>query len=257
MSGGTFNVSRRIWGHPVFKPSKYSEREAFLWMVSEASWKARTIRSSDGKVIIDLDRSQLSHSLRFMADKWGWTKSTAERFLKKLEKRDMIKTSSGTAQNVITVCKYDEYQSKPSESGTADGTQGETDAGQTRDKEEEGLNKGNKVKGNGADKPTKNPKSKIPENWIPNDDDHAYAISKKIPQSSIKELADEFQAYWFDRNDRDSKKSERGWSQCWKSHVRRAANRPEYRNVVGGQKTFGYGQGSGIADIAAQRRTGG
>lgn len=147
MSGGTFNVSRRIWDHPVFKPSKYSEREAFLWMVSEASWRARTIRSSDGKNIIDLDRSQLSHSLRFMADKWGWTKSTAERFLKKLEKRDMIKTSDGTAQNIITVCNYDEYQNKPSESGTADGTQGGTDAGQTRDKEEEGLNKGKKAKG--------------------------------------------------------------------------------------------------------------
>jgi len=254
MSGGTFNVSRRIWSHPVFKPSKYSEREAFLWMVSEASWKARTIRSSDGKNIIDLDRSQLSHSLRFMSDKWGWTKSTAERFLKKLEKRDMIKTSDGTAQNIITVCKYDEYQSKPNESGTVDGTQGGTDAGQTRDKEEEGLNKGNNVS---SGKEQKNPKSKIPDNWVPSKDDYTYAISKNIKPESIEELANEFQAYWYDRSDRDSKKSQRGWSQCWQSHVRRAANRPEYRNVAGGQKTLGYGQGGGIADIAAQRRAGG
>ena len=102
---------------------------------------------------------------------------------------------------------------------------------------------------------TKNNKSKIPDNWVLSDDDHAYAVSKNIKHESIEELANEFQAYWYDRNDRDSKKSQRGWSQCWQSHVRRAANRPEYRNVVSTQKTFGYGQGGGIADIAAQRRS--
>ena len=102
---------------------------------------------------------------------------------------------------------------------------------------------------------TKNAKSKIPDDWVPSEEDHAYALSKQISHSNIEELANEFQAYWFDRNDRDSKKSQRGWSQCWQSHVRRAASRPEYRNLAGGQKTFGYGQGGGIADIAAQRRS--
>lgn len=250
MSGGTFNVSRRIWGHPVFKPAKYSEREAFLWMVSEASWKARTIRSSDDKNIIDLDRSQLSHSLRFMADKWGWTKSTAERFLKKLEKRDMIKTSNGTAQNVITISNYDEYQGKPNESGTADGTQGETDAGQTRDKEEEGLNKGKKVK---VSTPAK---FKIPKDWVPSTEDYNYAITEGIHESMVNTLSEEFQIYWFDRTDKDSKKSNKGWRMTWQGNVRRQAQKPEYSKQMNGghhgQRNISDQRGEATLDLIAQ-----
>lgn len=146
---GTFNVARSVWNHTVFRPSKFSDREAFLWLVSEASWKPRAIRS--GNYIIQLDRGQLSHSLRFMGEKWGWSKSAVQRFLKTLENRDMIRDSSGTAQNVITICNYDRYQSIPNGSGTAGGTVNGTDAGQMRDKEEEGLNKGNNTDTNVSD----------------------------------------------------------------------------------------------------------
>lgn len=112
-------VSRGIWDHPEFAPSEFSEREAFLWLVSEAAWKPRTARA--GRVVVDLDRGQLCASVRFIAAAWGWSKSRVDRFLKRLENRDMLTTSSGTGQLVITLCNYDKFQSFRDASGTQAG----------------------------------------------------------------------------------------------------------------------------------------
>ena len=114
---GTVNISRDIWGDTAFKDQPFTEREAFIWMIMEASYMARDRRI--GNVAVRLQRGQLATSIRFMSEAWGWTKSTVDRFLKRLEKRDMIGTESGTGINVITICNYDEYQSAQNGSGTA------------------------------------------------------------------------------------------------------------------------------------------
>lgn len=124
---GTVNISRTIWEDTAFKRQAFTEREAFMWLIMEASWKPRERRV--GAVTVTLERGQLASSIRFMADAWGWQKSTVARFLERLEKRDMIGTDSGTGVTVITVRKYDEYQ------GAADGsgTPRKRKAGQQRD----------------------------------------------------------------------------------------------------------------------------
>lgn len=117
MSGGTFSVSRKIWEHEVFIPSPFSEREAFLWLVSEASWKPRTKRV--GSVIVALDRGQLSHSTRFLSDAWQWSHSKVRRFLDRLEKYDMICRQADTGVSVISLINYDAYQMGGQSNGTA------------------------------------------------------------------------------------------------------------------------------------------
>ncbi|HEV8037194.1 hypothetical protein [Yoonia sp.] len=137
---GTVNISRRIWHDTAFKAEPFTEREAFMWMIMEASYKDREKRV--GNVAVKLSRGQLATSVRFMCEAWGWSKSRVDRFLKRLENRDMIGTDSGTGVNVITVCKYDDYQSKPNESGTAGSKKRDssgTAAGQQRDKPNKGL----------------------------------------------------------------------------------------------------------------------
>lgn len=148
MNGGTFNVSRAIWDHPAFRSEKYSEREAFLWLISEASWKPRSRRV--GNFEADLDRGQLCASVRFLAEIWGWSKSKTSRYILRLKNRDMIDTESGTGILVITICNYDEYQGQPNESGTRAGQQpgherdsGGTVAGQYRIRGKEGGKKEN------------------------------------------------------------------------------------------------------------------
>lgn len=116
---GFIAVSRDFWNDPDFADAPMTEREAFLWLLAEASWKERRVRR--GREVIELGRGQLAHSVRFMAQAWGWSKSAGHRFLKKLEKRDTVRTASGTDCTIITVCNYEKYQSMRDTGGTPAG----------------------------------------------------------------------------------------------------------------------------------------
>jgi hypothetical protein len=108
---GTVNISRDIWGDECFKSEPFTEREAFMWLIMEASWKQRTKRVGD--YIVNLDRGQAASSVRFMAKAWGWTPAKVQRFVDRLKKLKKITVKTDTGVSVVTVCKYDDYQSKP------------------------------------------------------------------------------------------------------------------------------------------------
>jgi hypothetical protein len=134
MSGGVI-IARNLWDDPAFQNEPFSEREAWVWMICEAAWKPREKRV--GKVIVQLDRGQLAASIRFMAEAFSWHRNKADRFLKRLEKCNLIRIESGTGVNVITLCKYNEYQLSPKSYGT--------EAGQTRDRSGTNENKGERM----------------------------------------------------------------------------------------------------------------
>lgn len=105
---GTVNVSRDLWDDTTFKDSEMSQREAWIWMIAEASWKARDRRF--GTAEISLQRGQLAASSRFMAKAWMWSEPRVRRYLDMLENRRMISRVTDAGVTVITICKYDEYQ---------------------------------------------------------------------------------------------------------------------------------------------------
>ena len=49
---GTVNISRAIFDHEFFASEPMTEREAWMWLIMEASWKPRKKRAGD--VIVDL-----------------------------------------------------------------------------------------------------------------------------------------------------------------------------------------------------------
>ena len=128
MTGGTVNVSRALWDDEAFRDGEFSEREAWVWLIAEASWKDRTKRVGD--LIVPVKRGQAAVSLRFCAERWKWTVAKVRRFLDRLEKLTMIRVETGTGVNVVTICKYDDYQSGGQQSGTG--------PAQDRHKREEG-----------------------------------------------------------------------------------------------------------------------
>lgn len=106
---GVFAVDRGVFDHPLLATGEpYTRREAWLWLVSEAAWKPRKVNRNG--VVIELQRGQLAHSVRFMAQAWGWSKSAVDRFLVRLKTGTMIGTEGGTASIVVTICNYDVYQ---------------------------------------------------------------------------------------------------------------------------------------------------
>ena len=98
------------------------------------------MRVSNGRLsaVENLERGQLSHSLRFMADKFGWTVKRVRTFLDRLENDSQTGTQKGIAQNIITICNYELYQSPLAATGTQSTTQTGTQRARKGHKEEQG-----------------------------------------------------------------------------------------------------------------------
>lgn len=130
MSAGYYKMHRGWLRHPVLS-GPFCRAAAWAWLIDEAAWKP-TRKMVCGS-ILELQRGQLTHSLRFMADAWGWKKDAVKRFIGRLESETMIATATETGQLVITICNYNEYQSNEDLDATDTATLSETQARQERD----------------------------------------------------------------------------------------------------------------------------
>jgi hypothetical protein len=120
---GYIAIPRRIFEDPLLQDDAYFR--AFLRLVSEAAWKIRRVKITNGRrsEIIELERGQLSHSRSYMANSWGWSEKRVRTFLRRLEKGGMIDVQAGRLQTVITICNYDIYQGAPDDAGRRTGKQ--------------------------------------------------------------------------------------------------------------------------------------
>ncbi|HVI27511.1 hypothetical protein [Hansschlegelia sp.] len=129
-----FAVDRGVFTDPDFADEPFTEREAWLWLISDASFKAGRRRGSSG--VVELNRGEFSHSVRFMAEAWKWSKSRVDRFLDRLEKRDMIRDTSRDSQKVYLIKNYNRFQvvAAPKRDSEGDALRDDsgTPAGQTR-----------------------------------------------------------------------------------------------------------------------------
>lgn len=132
---GFFVIDRGVWDHPLFAKEKFSEREAWLWMLSAAVWADKRVRV--GKSVIDLKRGQLAFATRFLAEKWKWAHSKVVRFLNRLKNDAMIGTEPKRDATLITICNYDKYQAVRNANDTRSETLTETPPERSRNKEEE------------------------------------------------------------------------------------------------------------------------
>lgn len=118
MSGrGVFAVDRGIWDDTDFASERFSEREAFLWLVGQAAWRPTTVRISGRQIA--LARGELAASTRFMAEKWDWSEARVRRFLGRMVAAGIVSTKADKSATHISILKYDRFQkvSLPTEGG--------------------------------------------------------------------------------------------------------------------------------------------
>lgn len=140
---GLYTISRAVFDHPAFKQEPFTEREAWVWLIGEAQWKNNRKRINGQ--IVELERGQLSHSIRFLSIRWDWSISRVNRFLKRLKTETMIETENETGQNVITICNYETYQDFNKYRETVSETVFETRPEHDRHKEEHQITPDNKI----------------------------------------------------------------------------------------------------------------
>ena len=225
---GTVNISRSIWTDAAFKAEPFTEREAFIWLIMDASYKPREKRA--GNVTVKLQRGQLISSVRFMAEAWNWSKSRVDRYLDRLEKRDMIGTDTGTGVNVITICKYEEYQNAPKSSGTAELKKRDssgTAAGQQRDKPNTDEIQ-DKVKREAKASPKKG--TRLSEDWVLPKAWGEWAVDDGFAVDAIRAEADNFKDYWISKPGAAAVKLD--WLATWRVWMRKS-NHGKRTNTTG------------------------
>lgn len=129
----------------AFKKQAFTEREAYLWMLENAVFKDQKTRVGD--YVLDLKRGQLSFSIRFLAEKWGWSTGAARGFFTRLQKHQIINTASNKGITVITICNYDEIQDYDSYINTASNKELTNDEQKPNTKKNKGITKDKKRKG--------------------------------------------------------------------------------------------------------------
>ncbi len=111
---GWIRVDRALFEHGAFEDPW--EWGCWCWLISQAAWRDTAISRQGRK--LPLKVGQLSYAQRFLATKWGCSKSKVGRFLQKLVEWDMIAIEGGTRETVITICNYADYQMPYGEGGT-------------------------------------------------------------------------------------------------------------------------------------------
>lgn len=201
--------------NPVLAAGPFDRRAAWCWLIEEAVW--RPTRINIGGKTVSINRGQLSHSIRYMADAWGWSKSAVDRFLSRLQTETMIATGTETGQLVITICKYEEYQATDEGAETDSGTPTGTGAGQERDKEEDTKEVKNiNIPASAEIIPLKasrkKPRTPWPENFALDEELAGYS-RKSLPAHRPQAIFEEFKNYHLAHDSRfvDWKAAFRKW----------------------------------------------
>jgi hypothetical protein len=105
-------ISRKLFKHAFWDQKRaYSRFEAWLDLLVSARFDAGEARLLIGGIVVRWQRGELIASVRFLGNRWGWSKTKVERFLTMLKSENMIKsrTADGTLQTIISICNYATY----------------------------------------------------------------------------------------------------------------------------------------------------
>lgn len=128
MDKGFIKLNRKSFAHKFWTKARVlSEFEAWIDLIQSARYDgAVTIEYIDGREI-KYGRGQYPASIRYLAKRWSWGEKKVRAFLDELKKDGSITTDSSQGMNVITLCKFDKYNSIEYIEDTAKDTVKDTD----------------------------------------------------------------------------------------------------------------------------------
>lgn len=108
---GYIPISRKIFDHPFWKEKRaFSKFEAWIDLLQTARYEESIKTEYINSKPVKWGRGQLPASVRYLMERWRWGSITkVETYLKNLQNEDMISLEKGQGINIITICKYDDY----------------------------------------------------------------------------------------------------------------------------------------------------
>ena len=120
---GFIKLSRKFFSNVMWNEARtFSSCEAWLDLIQSARFDATPRKESIGGREVVYNRGQYPASIRFLVRRWNWNEKKVRCFLDHLKKEKMITVDCTQGMNVITLCKYEEYNDTGTPKGTAKGT---------------------------------------------------------------------------------------------------------------------------------------
>lgn len=131
-------LNRSITDHWLWSSGEcFSRGQAFIDLLLMAAYADHKVMSQ-GRMI-ELKRGSMITSVRYLAERWRWSKDKTLRFLNDLEADGTIKKASDTKRTLLTIVNYDKYQGSGDSDRTQNGHKTDTDRtqiGQTKERKE-------------------------------------------------------------------------------------------------------------------------
>ena len=123
MDEGFLRLSRRFFSNEMWNEARtFSSCEAWLDLIQSARFEATPRKESFGGREISYSRGQYPASIRFLSQRWKWSEKKVRSFLVHLRKKGMITVECNQGMNLITLCKYEEYNPMGTTKGTSKDT---------------------------------------------------------------------------------------------------------------------------------------
>lgn len=105
---GYVSIHREIMDHWIWQDKPVSKGQAWVDLILLANYKAEKFSYKDK--VVEGKRGSVYRSITYLADRWGWGRDKATRFLHQIEADGMIKLEATTHQTTISIVNYEDYQ---------------------------------------------------------------------------------------------------------------------------------------------------
>ncbi|MBR8725434.1 hypothetical protein [Bacteroides pyogenes] len=124
---GFIKLNRKFFSNDLWNEARtFSVCEAWLDLIQSARFDATPRKVSIGGREVICARGQYPASIRHLAKRWKWTERRVRTFLSHLKKEEMITIQVEQGISLITLCKYDEYNSSDTANDTVSDTANDT-----------------------------------------------------------------------------------------------------------------------------------
>ena len=118
---GHIKLYRQIQENPLWSDKPFTKGQAWIDLLMMANF-------ADGTIIVrgqtvSIKRGEIFASLRFLADKWGWSTKKVKAYVQLLEKLKMVTQKETPLGTLITIENYNFYQSEVYDEETQKETQ--------------------------------------------------------------------------------------------------------------------------------------
>ena len=207
-------LDRDIANHPLWTDRPFARGQAWVDLILLARFAPSQAYIRGMR--IDLERGELAMSQELLAERWGWSRGKVARFLDDMQSNSEIERRQYNRIDIISVCNYNQYQSKQATDNTTDSqrTGGERAARSAHNKEGKEGKEGKEL--------IYMPHDVLPEEW------KLWAIKNTILSGQrLDDTWQQFHEYWTMGKGKKTKREK--WHLSWRKWCEKYLNSDPYQ----------------------------